>query len=344
MPELRKDPVIGRWVIVAAERAKRPRDFVSVAKEPPEEKECPFCEGNESQTPKEVFAIRKPRSQPNGPGWEVRVISSIAPLLRIEGDLGRRGVGMYDVMSGVGAHEVILETPEHVANTADLSEEQIGKGIQAQVARFQDLEKDYRFKYLLLFKNYGWQAGGSNIRHARSQLIATAVTPKRVKEELVGAKKYYEYKERCLYCDLILQELEERKRVVAENDGFLAMAPYASRFPFEVCILPKEHSCDFYMIQPDQIKQLAQILKRVYGALKMVLNDPPYNSILHTAPFRCTRLNRKAGYWRTIEHDYHWHLELMPRLTRVAGFEWGSGFYINVTTPEEAAKSLREAG
>lgn len=249
---------------------------------------------------------------------------------------------MYDVMNGVGAHEVIIETPQHIANIADLSEDQIVKGIRAQIERLLDLEKDYRFKYALLFKNYGWQAGAENLRHARSQLIAMAVTPKRIKEELIGTKQYYEFKERCLYCDIIHQELEQRERVVAENEGFLAFTPYASRFPFEICILPKTHCCDFYLMQMEQVLQLAQMLKKVYSNLKLALNDPPYNSILHTAPFRCTRLNRKAGYWRTIEHDYHWHLELTPRLTRIAGFEWGSGFYINTTSPEGAAKFLRD--
>ncbi|MBI1976527.1 MAG: DUF4931 domain-containing protein [Candidatus Omnitrophica bacterium] len=343
MPELRKDPVIGRWVIIATERAKRPHDFVTM-KESIEQGVCPFCEGNEANTPKEIGAIRNGGTAPNGPGWTVRVVPNLTPILRIEGDLGRRGVGMYDVMNGVGAHEVIIETPRHIANIADLAEDQIENSIRAQVERLLDLEKDYRFKYLLLFKNYGFQAGGGGIRHARSQLIATSVTPKRVKEELLGAKQYYEFKERCLYCDMIRQELQNRERIVAENEEFIAWAPYASRFPFELCILPKEHSCDFYLMRPEQVTRLAQILKKVYSDIKEALQDPPYNSVVHTAPLRCTRLNRKAGYWRTIEQDYHWHIELMPRLTRVAGFEWGSGFYINPVTPEQAAQVLRKTG
>ncbi len=341
MPELRKDPVIGRWVIIATERGKRPHDFAP-SNEPPDDSQCPFCEGSEGCTPPEIFAIRQTNSTANGPQWDVRVVPNTAPILRIEGELGRRGVDLYDVMNGIGAHEVIIETPKHIANIADLEQVQIEKIIRTQMDRLLDLEKDCRFRYVLLFRNFGHQAGGGHIRHSRSQLIATPVTPKRVKEELQGSRRYYDFKERCIYCDIIRQEIDTTKRVIADIDGFLAFAPYASRFPFEVCVLPKEHCSDFYFLKNEQITGLAQILKLVYSRLKNVLHDPPYNAILHTAPFRSSRLSRKTGYWRTIEYDYHWHMEIMPRLTRVAGFEWGSGFYINPTPPEEAASFLRD--
>lgn len=337
MPELRKDPVIGRWVIIATERAKRPKDF-KLEKEELPEGPCPFCEGNESQTPPEVFAVRKSQSKANGPGWDVRVVSSIAPLLQGEAELGRRGKGMYDLMNSVGAHEVIIETPKHIANIADLEEEQIAKIIDCYIERYSQLEKDPRFKYVLMFKNYGRPAGGGALKHARSQLIATPVNPKRAKEELVGARKYFEYKERCVFCDIIKQELEQKERVIIDIDGIIAISPFASRFPFEVWILPKEHSCDFFAMKPEHRRDLAGVIKRVMQKLKVALDDPPYNYILHTAPFR----RAKAGYWKTIDLDYHWHIEVMPRLTRVAGFEWGTGFYLNPTSPEEATKILRE--
>lgn len=337
MPELRKDPVIGRWVIIATERAKRPDQFVDQTTAPLEG-ECPFCEGHEYDTTAEIYATRQTHTQPNTPGWQVRAVSSIKPLLKIEGELDRRGKGIYDIMNGVGAHEVIIETPQHVANIADLSSEQITKIIHTYIERFKDLEKDKRFKYLMLFKNYGWAAGGGRINHSRSQIIATPVNPKRVKEELVGSRKYYEYHERCVFCDLIRQELESKDRIIADFDGLVAVAPFASRFPFEVWILPKEHNCDFSTMGTLEQGKLAKILKIVLSKLKKGISDPPYNYVLHTAPIR----HSKAGYWKTIEQDYHWHIEIIPRLTRVAGFEWGTGCYICPLAPEEAAKFLNK--
>jgi UDPglucose--hexose-1-phosphate uridylyltransferase len=338
MPELRKDPVIGRWVIISTERAKRPDQFAGPAIEVPWDKPCPFCEGNEAQTPPEIYSLRPRYSAPNTPGWELRVVPSIAPFLRIEGDLERRGRGIFDIMNGIGAHEVLIETNQHIANMADLSEEQISKVITCYIDRIVDLEKDKRFKYVMVFKNYGWTAGGGRVKHSRSQLIATPVNPKRVKEELAGARFYYDYHERCVFCDLIKQEMESKERLILDIDGFIAVAPFASRFPFEIWILPKKHSCNFVDLDFERRFDLGRILKKVLAKLKKGLNDPPYNYVLHTAPFR----RQKVGYWRSIDHDYHWHIEIMPRLTRVAGFEWGTGFYICPLPPEDAAKFLRE--
>jgi len=342
MPELRKDPLIGRWVIIATERAKRPVDFIASHDESTPQSDCPFCEGRESQTPKEIFAIRENGSQRDQPGWTVRVVPSIKPVLRIEGQqLNRRANGMYDVMDGIGAHEIVVETPQHISNAADLSVEQIHAALQASMARIADLERDPRFRYVLWFKNYGSIAGAGGLQHSRSQLIATPVTPLRVKEELVGARRYFEDKERCLVCDLLNQEQEAKTRIVIDSPHMLALCPFASRFPFELWIVPKRHRCDFAKMEPQELADLASVFKQILSRLKAVLDDPPYNALLHTAPMRHHRT--KVGYWKTIEEDYHWHIELITRLTRVAGFEWGSGFYINPTPPEESAKYLREA-
>ena len=339
MPELRKDPIIGRWVIIATDRAKRPDQFLGQVEKPFEPQEsCPFCEGRESKTPPEIYAYRPKNTPANTPGWDLRVVPSIAPFLRIEGDIDRRGKGIYDVTNGIGAHEIIIETNQHIANMADLSAEQIAKVVTAYIARISDLEKDERFKYVLVFKNYGWQAGAGRIGHSRSQLIATPVNPKRVKEELAGARAYYDYHERCIFCDLVKQEIAAKERVVLDIDGFIAIVPFAPRFPFEAWIMPKEHSCDFTSLAPLQRLELGKILKKTLLKLKIGLNDPPYNFVIHTAPFR----RPKAGYWKSIDHDYHWHIEITPRLTRVAGFEWGTGFYICPILPEDAAKFLRE--
>ena len=338
MPELRKDPIIGRWVIVATERAKRPDQFAGHAEDAQKDDNCPFCPGHESQTPPEIYAIRPPNTAKNSPGWELRVVSSIAPFLRIEGDLDRRGKGLYDIMNGLGAHEIIIETNQHIENMADLPEEQITKVLNCYIDRIVDLEKDRRFKYVLIFKNYGVSAGAGRIKHSRSQLIATPVNPKRVKEELVGSRQYYNYHERCIFCDLIKQELEFKDRLIMDLDGFIAVTPFAARFPFEIWILPKKHSCDFTSLDTPSKINLGRIMKIVLSKLKKGLGDPPYNYIIHTAPFK----RQKVGYWKSIDYDYHWHIEIMPRLTRVAGFEWGTGFYICPLPPEDAAKFLRE--
>jgi UDPglucose--hexose-1-phosphate uridylyltransferase len=341
MPELRKDPLIGRWVIIATERAKRPVDFMASRDDVATQGACPFCEGKETNTPAEILAQRPAGSAPNTAGWKVRVVPSIKPVLRIEGALNRRGRGMYDLMDGIGAHEVIIETPKHIGNAADLSREQLHAAFHASISRMTDLERDQRFRYVLWFKNYGSVAGAGRVLHSRSQLIATPVTPLRVKEELMCARRYFEDKERCLVCDILIQERESPGRVVLETGHFIALCPFASRFPFEVWVLPKRHSCDFARMSGEETADLALAFKDVLGRLKLALNDPPYNAVLHTAPLRHPR--GKVGHWRTIHEDYHWHIELMPRLTRVAGFEWGSGFYINPTPPEESARYLREA-
>ena len=343
MPELRRDPIIGRWVIISTERAKRPDQFGSALVEKEEfapGEKCPFCEGNESMTPPEIYALRKPGAAPNKPRWDVRVIPSISPLLSIGGDLDRRGHGMYDLMNARGAHEIIIETPQHLKEY-QLSQDQIVRSLNVIVDRIEDLERDPWIKYVMIFKNYGKAAGGGHIKHSRVQIIGTPVNLKRVKEELVGAKFYYDYKERCVFCDIIKQELEIGKRVILESKYFIAITPFASRFPFETWILPKRHYCDFYKINRGEIPDFAGLVQTVFAKMRKVIGDFPFNLVSHAAPFR--RDAGKKGYWETIERDYHWHFELLPILTRVAGFEWGSGFYINPLPPEDACKSVKEA-
>ena len=338
MPELRHDPIQGRWVIIATERSRRPDDFPNTDP-PPSVGICPFCEGNESKTPPEITAMRN-GSSPNHPGWEVRVVPNKFPALRIEGDLDRRGLGAYDQMNGVGAHEVIIETPNHTLNLADAPIDHFTKVLKMYRERLIDLLRDKRFKYVLIFKNYGTAAGAS-LSHPHTQLIATPVTPLTLVEELNAAKQHFREKERCLFCDLIHQELESGKRIVADGEHFIALTPFASRFPFEVFIAPRRHYHSFAETSDDMLRHLAVMLKEVLLRVKKCLKDPPYNFLIHTIP------NVKAGRkhsldWTTLELDFHWHIEFIPRLTQVAGFEWGTGFYINPMPPEDAAKYLRE--
>jgi UDPglucose--hexose-1-phosphate uridylyltransferase len=331
MPELRKDPVVGRWVIIATERGKRPSDFQTQ----PSARAggfCPFCEGHEEKTPPEVYAVRAEGTAPNTPGWRVRVVSNKYPALQIEGDLDRRGEGIYDKMNGIGAHEVIIEAPEHVLETSQLPVDQIALVIRAMRARVLDLAKDERFRYVQIFKNHG-EAAGASLEHSHTQLVATPIVPRRVMDELNGAAQHYGLKERCIYCDIIHQEAEDGRRMVARKNGYLVFEPFASRFPFETWILPEEHRPRFEEGDEADDLALAATLKETLARLNKTLENPPYNYVIHTRP-----LNQVQG-----PLHYHWHLEIMPKLTKVAGFEWGTGFYINPVPPEDAARYLREA-
>jgi len=319
---------MGRWNIVETEGPAGPEAF-EVAEHTRSGGRCPFCYGNEAMTPPEIYAVRPPGSAPNGVGWQLRVVANKFPALKIEGDLNRRGIGVFDLCNGVGAHEVIIETPHHERQLSDLAVEELAHLITAFKIRSLDLRGDRRLRYTLIFKNFGLSAGAS-LEHAHSQLIALPIVPKRVQEELKGAERYFEFRERCVYCDMLHQDLEEDERVVCENRSYLAACPFMSGFPFEIWILPKEHRADFAQIGPEAISDFARILKDTLRRMRLALSNPSYNFIIHTAPIEPRE-----------REEYHWHLELIPKLTKIAGFEWGTGFYINPTSPERAATILR---
>ncbi|MFH1856502.1 MAG: galactose-1-phosphate uridylyltransferase [Candidatus Omnitrophota bacterium] len=339
MGELRKDPILGRWVIIATERAQRPNAFAKKEKAAEVDiSKCPFCEGKEGMTPPEIYSLRNPGTKPNEPGWGVRVVPNKFPACGIDIDLRRKGFGLHDMMTNFGAHEVVIESPDHYKEIKDHSVEKISDIISVLQQRVEDLHKDQRFRYILIFKNKGKEAGAS-LLHPHHQIIGLPITPKRVREELQGAQFYFKLKERCIFCDLIEQEEATEERIVYKNEHFIAFCPYAARFPFEMWILPRDHSLDFYGEKAkEKNRYLADMMKVVLGKLDKVLKDPDYNYIVHAAPNRFPR----SGYWYTIAEDYHWHIELFPKLTKVAGFEWGSGFFINPLAPEMAAKYLRE--
>lgn len=331
MPELRKDPIMGRWVIVSHERALRPDQFKITPQLPKEghQKNCAFCEGNESLTPTEIIALRK-NSEKNSPGWQIRVVPNKYPALKVEGNLDKQGEGMYDMMNGVGAHEVIIESPKHELSLSALSEERITDLIQIYKQRILDLRNDKRLVFCLIFKNVG-EAAGASLEHTHSQLIATPIVPLRVKAEIDYAKQYYDFRGRCVICDMIKQELSIGTRVVLNSENFISLEPFAPRFPFETWILPKNHISHFEATENTYFAELAKMLRQTILKIEKVSNNPPYNYLIHTTPIS----------WESIDH-YHWHIEILPRLTRVAGFEWGSGFYINPVPPENAATFLRE--
>ncbi len=292
---------------------------------------CPFCYGNEQKTPPEVLAFR-PGGEANRPGWSVRVVPNKFPALGIEGELNRQGEGMYDKMDGIGAHEVVIESPDHSLTMAEMTDHQIEEVLRAFRDRVDDLKKDIRFRYIVLFKNHG-ETAGATLEHPHSQLIALPVIPKRVKEELDGAKLYFDFKERCVYCDIVRQETASAVRLVTETERLLVLQPWAPRFPFETWILPKRHESHFEQTDGATLQNLAWALRSTLRKMDKVLEHPPFNFIVHSAPLQ---ENHQA--------HYHWHIEIIPKLTKVAGFEWGTGFYINPTPPEESAKFLRESG
>jgi UDPglucose--hexose-1-phosphate uridylyltransferase len=331
MSELRKDPVTGRWVIISTERRKRPTDFRLESVKIARDDSCPFCEGHEHMTPRELLAHRRNGSGPNTSGWELRVVPNQFPVLRVEGTLDRQGEGLFDKMNGIGAHEVIIETPRHEETLATMGDAAVEQVLWAFRERVLDLKQDRRFRYIIVFKNHG-AAAGASLDHSHSQLIALPIVPREVRDEVDGARAHFTAKERCVFCDIVRQERQDTRRLIAENADMVALAPYAPRFPFETWLLPKRHQASFEDAPRHEIAALARLLSDVLRRMNRALRFPPYNLLIHSAP-----LAEPAGDY------YHWHVEVIPTLTKVAGFEWATGFYLNPTAPEEAAQVLRDA-
>lgn len=328
MPELRKDPILNRWVIISPDRGKRPHDFPVPAKKL-HKGICPFCHGNEKSTPPEILAFRAENSPPNTPGWTLRVVSNKFPALRIEGEMNPVNDGLYESLNGIGAHEVIIESPDHQADLDLLPVKNIEDTLLAFKLRILDLKKDTRFQYILIFKNHG-EAAGATLEHSHCQLIALPIVPELVRDEIEGAKRHFDLKQRCVFCDIIAQEKETGIRIVNQNKRFITLCPYAPRFPFEMWLLPQFHTDRFEDCGAEDLSSLAELLKESLMKMQVALGQPAYNFVLHTSP-----MNGNNG------RHYHWHIEIMPKLTKMAGFEQGTGFYINPVLPEVAAETLR---
>ncbi|OPY58976.1 MAG: Galactose-1-phosphate uridylyltransferase [Pelotomaculum sp. PtaU1.Bin035] len=329
MSELRKDPIIDRWVIISTERGKRPNDYKDIMEEK-RTQDCPLCEGKEKSTPPEIIAYREPGSRNDTPGWWVRVVPNKFPALGIEGEPLLQQHGIYQTMNGVGAHELIVESTKHEPGLDTQTEKQVEEVIWAWRDRSLDLRKDSRLKYIQIFKNTGPVAGAS-LEHTHSQLIATPLVPVDVIQELEGTREYSSRQGSCVFCDMIGQEIAERERIIYESSHFLSFNPFASRFPFETWILPKGHQHDFGQVEEEKVRDLAKVLRTTLRKISVMIKNIPYNMVLHTSP-----VNMRE------ERHYHWHLEIMPRLTIMAGFELGTGYFINPTSPEVAAQALRE--
>lgn len=326
MPEFRQDPVIGRWVIISVERARRPGNFIDPIhrRRRDDDQECDLCVKPENPvyTLGDVCVVRSRQT-------------AQAPEPPVSVPHGQNG--LYQVIKDVGIHETVIETPEHVSNMADLSVGEIAGIVRTYVARFTEIEQNTRLTHALIYKNYGLSQFA---HHACSHIMAMPVASLEITEKLSGAQQYFRDHKRCVYCDLIEREIKDKKRIIVETDDFLAVTPFAARFLFETWILPKKHHADFAPGIRGHEEDLAKILKIVLQKIKNGLDDVAYNWVIQTAPFR--RQNTSRGKWETIDVDYHWHVELIPRLTRMAGFEKGSGFYICAIPPEEMAEYLRD--
>jgi UDPglucose--hexose-1-phosphate uridylyltransferase len=281
-------------------------------------------------TPRELLAHRRNGSSPNSPGWDLRVVPNQFPVLRVEGTLDRQGEGLFDKMNGIGAHEVIIESPRHEDTLASMDEQAVEQVLWAFRERVLDLKKDRRFRYIIIFKNHG-SAAGASLEHTHSQLIALPIVPREVRDEVDGARIYYQSKERCVFCDILRQEMDGERRMIASHADFVAVAPFAPRFPFETWLLPRRHQSLFEDAARHEYASLARLLGDILRRMNRALEFPPYNLLIHSAP-----VVEPAGEY------YHWHVEVIPKLTKVAGFEWATGFYLNPTSPEEAAQVLRD--
>ncbi|MFQ6084575.1 MAG: galactose-1-phosphate uridylyltransferase [Candidatus Aminicenantia bacterium] len=342
MSELRFDPLRRRWTIIAPKRKRRPQEYYICQMDhlPEKERSCPFCYGNEGETPPESFVIAPPGRKPNTLGWSVRVVPNKFPALKGKGQIEKRKIGHFDLIKKAGAHEVIIESPRHNYPISERKIEEIRDVLIAFRERIKHYSQDNRVRYVLIFKNYGIDAGASLI-HPHSQLIATPIVPSVVDIELRSSQEHYFQNKRCLMCQIMTEELALQERIVIEDKDYLIWEPFASSFPFETWILPQKHGHDFSLLDDFELEKTAVILKEALRRIKIYLKNPPYNLILHTSPIP-KQSSEKEDYWETVEYAYHWHFELIPRLIRIAGFEWGSGMQINPIPPEEAAIYLRE--
>jgi len=334
-PELRKNLVTREWVIIAKGRGKRPSDFARKGTSneqslPEHDPSCPFCAGNEKNTPPEVYAVR-PTGAPNTGGWQVRVVPNKFAALRPDGSDRLEQVGLYSRRDGYGAHEVIIESPMHNKDLWEMELQEIESVIEAYRQRYLAFESAPSLQYVLIFRNHGTQAGTSLV-HPHSQLIAAPVMPHQLQVEMQGSAAYWEYLDKCVFCAMVAEETKNRERIVLETDHFVVATAFAGRYPFETWVIPKRHSIRFAAMSEEEARDLARVLRDTLGALARTLNRPSYNFAINTAP--------------AAEHNvraYHWHVELFPRITTPGGFELGSDVYINIVAPEDAAAALREA-
>lgn len=328
MSEIRKDPLSHTWVIISSERQGRPSDLAAPPEEKSRQKSCPLCQ--EAQEPPQAGDTWPGKIDPKTGKWLTRVLPNKYPALTPDKSIEQGEVSpLGHYLTGVGRHELILDTLEHEATLASMNKKQLEAMLQTYQNRFFEWKKDPRLAYVLIFRNYR-QAAGASLSHPHSQVIATPIIPPRLFEELREAKEYYKIYGQCLLCEIIKEEVKSPRKVY-ENNNILIFAPYASRFPFEVYFIPKKHQATFEETDEVTLANLAEAFDIFFPGFSKLFQDPPFNYMLHVSPLRTPGLLY-----------YHWHIELIPRLAHPAGFEYGSGIFINPIPPEKAAHSLRE--
>lgn len=327
MPELRHNVITREWVIIATERAKRPEDFAKKKKEkktiPAYVTNCPFCPGNEKMTPPATYVL------PDTGSWRVRVTPNKFAALAYEGERRRSIQGIRRTITGVGIHEVIVETPDHSKTTALLEDREVETVIQTYLHRFKFASADSRVEQVTLFKNHG-EAAGTSLEHPHSQMIATPIITSQLRDRLINSLKHFDEFGECIFCRVLDQELKEGTRVVLETEHFVSFIPYAALTPFSMLIMPRRHIACFCEINEAEAADLARNLRRTLAKLYHGLDDPDFNYVIRTAP----------SEYSGVKY-YHWYVSVIPRLTKMAGFELGSGMFINVSLPEESASFLR---
>lgn len=329
-PRLRKDPMTQRWVVISPDRADLPAPEAPARPAGLSREACPFCPGHEAQTSAEIHAEREAGTSPNSAGWSVRVVADRYPIFRIEGGLEKSAEGMYDSMNAVGAHEILIETPEHQRHWADFEPAQLERVFRAAQQRSLDLRNDSRFRQVVWVRNYGLP--GTIFQHPHSHVMASAFVPRAIEEELKGFRDYARWKERCVLCDIVKQEQRDGRRLLGREEHILAFAPFASGFPYEFWLVPVQHSHDFGTASPRVLRDLARLAQRTLRGMQHLLNDPPFTMVLHSCPLG-----------EFAQDEYHWHLEVVPQPPHVFGPELGTGILINPVPPELAAERYRRA-
>ncbi len=351
MNEMRRDPVTRKWVII--DKSTPVKNTVkllkgAVAREASKKREiiCDFCPGQEATTPPSIMELVSGHFSYRGhdPGWQTRVFPNRDPVFQIEGNLNRRLVSSYDVMDALGAHEVIIEHPKHL-DWDEMAEEDVAAIIRTYHERMVDLSKDDRFGHLFVFKNYG-TAANAGILHPHSILIASPSVPERTRRELHFTRRHFQMKERCLFCDIITEEMRPKNPhggLIKPYDHFVVLTPFFASHPFETWILPRKHDSNFRNVNNFLIGELAKVLQENLRAVKAIVGPLAYTLLLFTRPNKVW--GEERDYWTTIDDDYHWHFKLIPRFPRRRGlhrsFSAGSGYMLNQIPPEAAAVLLR---
>lgn len=325
MDELRKDPTRGQWVLIRPKAA------------PPSDAGCPYCPGSEGATRPEIAAYREDGSPPNTAGWTVRVVPEVDPYFRIERELVREGVGMFDTITPRGASEMILESPRHDDTLATMSAEQIESVLWMYRDRLVDLKRDGQIRDILVSRRH--KKPGVPPHHPYSRVTAIPIVFDETRRELREAREYYQYKRRCLYCDILRQETSAEERVVRLTGAFAVIVPYAARGSLETWIIPRQHGCSYEeALGQETAADLARLLSQHFRALARRCGDPGFEMMLHNAPNLRSRILQ--GDWATIRDDYHWHVEIVVEAERANRV---GGIFVNEKAPEVSAADLRAA-